>query len=265
MTLRKLCLLLFATAPEKGSFMAFLTVRKIFFSAFRAQYRSRTKKRRKCSILCLLVWFLFFLRCGFRPEIRRKTTISCGFSLELIAGFEPATSSLPRTCSTSWAISAYSIYSTLLWRHRPRSHRLLFLTKDVLYLLSHISKWSFCLFCGISARYSLAKILLFPLSNISLLQFTNNAYLVYSNTTVKSSILFPFRKNNQKIFQPPWSNLYVFHNLKIVCMHILMTWNDWSLPAAVVQDTLSPILPSCKNWYIPTKLPTWGQTALNKI
>ena len=101
MTLRKLCLLLFATAPEKGSFMAFLTVRKIFFSAFRAQYRSRTKKRRKCLLLCLLLFFLFFLRCGFRPEIRRKTTISCGFSLELIAGFEPATSSLPRKRSTS--------------------------------------------------------------------------------------------------------------------------------------------------------------------
>ena len=31
MTLRKLCLLLFATAPEKGSFKTFLTVRKIFF------------------------------------------------------------------------------------------------------------------------------------------------------------------------------------------------------------------------------------------
>ncbi len=94
-------LLLFATAPEKGSFRAFLTVRKIFFSAFRAQYRSRTKKRRKCLLLCLLLFFLFFLRCGFRPEIRRKTTISCGFSLELIAGFEPATSSLPRKRSTS--------------------------------------------------------------------------------------------------------------------------------------------------------------------
>ena len=34
MTLRKHCLLLFATAPEKGSFRAFLTVRKIFFLPF---------------------------------------------------------------------------------------------------------------------------------------------------------------------------------------------------------------------------------------
>ena len=101
MTLRKLCLLLFATAPEKGSFRAFLTVRKIFFLPFVPNTDNGQKSAENVCYCVCYYFFLFFLRCGFRPEIRRKTTISCGFSLELIAGFEPATSSLPRKRSTS--------------------------------------------------------------------------------------------------------------------------------------------------------------------
>ena len=44
--------------------------------------------------------FVFFLGCVKRRQNKEKTTISCGLPVELIAGFEPATSSLPRTCST---------------------------------------------------------------------------------------------------------------------------------------------------------------------
>ena len=36
------------------------------------------------------------------------------FILELLTGFEPVTSSLPRTRSTNWAIAAYSIYYDII-------------------------------------------------------------------------------------------------------------------------------------------------------
>ena len=63
--------------------------------------------------------------------------------MELLPGFEPGTSTLPRWCSTCWAITAWFVfwYNFCAW---------FFLTKVVLDLLSHNSM---CRFCGKNIKF----------------------------------------------------------------------------------------------------------------
>ena len=90
-------MLLFATEPEKGSFRAFLTVRKLAFQIHAASQDENQKNSKKCLLPCLLLILCFCLLVYNGVKNKEKTTISCGFPVELIAGFEPATSSLPKT------------------------------------------------------------------------------------------------------------------------------------------------------------------------
>ena len=100
---------------------------------------SHSKSLQLYLIVCSCTCDLFLENLYFLWNIRKNHHI-WWFSLELLAGFEPATSSLPRTCSTYWAIAAYA---------QIRAYRveliftLLLLTKDVLYLLSHSSLFNF--------------------------------------------------------------------------------------------------------------------------
>ena len=115
----KSCLLLFATGAEKGSFQAFQTVRKPPAPDRRkSQKTSLNPSEKIANPVCYCVcygYFVFPWLWFFTPKTREKPQYLVVFRLELLTGFEPVTSSLPRTCSTCWAIAAYGIFCRF-WR-----------------------------------------------------------------------------------------------------------------------------------------------------
>ena len=107
---------------------------------------------------------------------------SCCFDMELLTGFEPVTSSLPRTCSTSWAIAAYIFLKSLPLMYFGAKEYLVLVNLDV--ALSPYFPENFS-----SVKFVITKVFK-PFAN--LLSITLNKYsrpIVFVTSVPKSSII----------------------------------------------------------------------------
>ena len=97
----------YANRAESGRFRTFRTERQI-----RNNSTSQFTLKKFAIVPDCMQLYLWPFPCNpiFSDNIKKKPPYLVVF-LELIAGFEPATSSLPRTCSTYWAISANEVFA----------------------------------------------------------------------------------------------------------------------------------------------------------